>query len=151
MSGGAPRGRVALLLLVTFAAGAAAGVAADRQLRRPEAEPAAEARRQGSREHGYTIERFADDLGLTAEQRAAIAPVLEDTRQRMREMSERVRPEYQRILDSALARIEAVLTPEQAIQYRELRERRKRDGRDEGRDGREAPGEDGSAGTDGQD
>jgi Spy/CpxP family protein refolding chaperone len=154
MSGGAPRGRAALLLLVTFAAGAAAGVAADRQLRSP-AEPAAAAEggRPESRDRGYTIERFADDLGLTAGQRAAIAPVLEDTRSGMRELSRRIRPEYRQIIDSARARIEAVLTPEQVTRYRELlerEERRERDGRDEARDRRDAPGEDGSAGTGGQ-
>ena len=134
MSGSAPRGRVALLLLATFAAGAAAGAAADRQIRRP-ADASAERRDEASRERSYTIERFADDLGLTSDQRATIAPILEGMRSRMRELSHRVRPEYRQILDSARARIEAVLTPEQVAAYRELLERERRRDRDGERDG----------------
>ncbi len=145
MSGRAPRGRVALLLVATFAAGAAAGVAADRQIRRP-AEAAAGPGSDASRERGYTIERFADDLGLTAEQRAAIAPILEDTRSRMRDLSHRVRPEYRQIVDSARARIEAVLTPDQVASYRELLERERRRDRDDGDDGHD--GRDASASPD---
>lgn len=136
MTGRAPRGRVALLLIATFAAGAAAGVAADRQIRRP-AEATVERGDPSSRERGYTIERFADDLGLTTDQREAIAPILEDTRSRMRELSRRVRPEYRQIVDSARARIEAVLTPEQVTAYGELLERERRRERGDERDGRD--------------
>jgi len=141
VSGGAPRGRVAVLLLATFVAGAAAGVAADRQMGRP-AESPSERRDEASRERGYTIERFADDLGLTSDQRAQIAPILEDTRSRMRDLSHRVRPEYREIVDSARARIEAVLSPDQVAAYRDLLERerrRDRDGEHEGRDGSAGP------------
>lgn len=149
MSGGAPRGRVALLLAATFAAGAAAGVAVDRQVRHP-AEAAAERRDDGERERGYTIERFADDLGLTPGQRAAIAPILEDTRSRMRELSHRVRPEYRQIVDSARARIEAVLTPEQVAAYRELLERERRRDREDGHEGRDGSSTPDASGTDGE-
>jgi Spy/CpxP family protein refolding chaperone len=47
-----------------------------------------------------------------------------------------VRPEYRQILDSARARIEAVLTPEQVTAYRELLERERRRERDDDRDER---------------
>jgi Spy/CpxP family protein refolding chaperone len=106
------------------------------------AESPAERRDEASRERGYTIERFADDLGLTSDQRAAIAPILEDTRSRMRDLSHRVRPEYREIVDSARARIEAVLSPEQVSAYRDLLERerrRDRDGEHVGRDGSAGP------------
>ena len=69
-----------------------------------------------------TIERFADELGLTTEQREQISPVLEHTRTRMSEVFDQVRPEYGRVVDSARARIEAVLTPEQVEMYRSLLE-----------------------------
>ncbi len=120
MSSGTPGARVALLLLVTLAAGAAGGIAVDRRLDagpEPEAETTA---RQGRGE--TTIERFADELGLTPEQREQIAPVLEDTRTRMSEVFDQVRPEYRRVVDSARARIESVLTPGQVEMYRRLLE-----------------------------
>ena len=121
MSSGTPALRVALLLLVTLVAGAAAGVAIDRRVLLPSVEEA-KSRDRGARGE-TTIERFADELGLTEDQRAQIAPVLEHTRQRMREVFKQVRPEYDRVVDSARARIEAVLTPEQAEMYRQLLER----------------------------
>lgn len=120
MNAGTPGTRVALLLLVTLAAGAAGGIAIDRRLdtgQQPTVEPTT---RQGRGE--TTIERFADELGLTPEQRQQIAPVLEDTRTRMSEVFDQVRPEYRRVVDSARARIEAVLTPEQVMMYRKLLE-----------------------------
>ncbi len=129
MSPGTPRARVALLLVVTFAAGAAAGVALDRRLGAPAATPTpVESERRDGR---TTIERFADDLGLTAEQREAIAPVLEDVRIQMRDVFDRVRPEYRAIVDSARARIESFLTPAQVARYRELLESEERRETDE--------------------
>jgi len=109
-----------MLLLVTLAAGAAGGIAIDRRLDSP-AEPSMEPTERADRRE-TTIERFADELGLTVEQREQIAPVLEDTRARMSEVFDQVRPEYGRVVDSARARIEAVLTPEQVDMYRTLLE-----------------------------
>lgn len=120
MSSGTPGIRVALLLLVTLAAGAAGGIAIDRRL---DAAPDLKAESaQRERRGETTIERFADELGLTAEQRGQIAPVLEDTRTRMSEVFDQVRPEYRRVVDSARARIEEVLTPGQVEMYRKLLE-----------------------------
>lgn len=135
------RTRVALLLLLTFAAGMAAGVAADRQFGAAEAEApkqAEEDHRRDRRGGGTTIERFADELGLTTEQRARIDPILEDMRERMSDLFEPVRPAYRDLVDSTRARIEAILTPEQVADYRELLERNyghDRDGRERDRDG----------------
>jgi Spy/CpxP family protein refolding chaperone len=121
------RTRVALLLAITFVAGLAAGVAADRQIL---AERGTDGAKQGQEDHrrdrrvrGSTIERFADELGLTGEQRAQIDPILEDTRERMDELFEPVRPQYRDLVDSTRARIESVLTPEQVTEYRRLLER----------------------------
>ena len=137
MTSKSSRTRVALLLAITFVAGMAAGVAADRQLRPDPGEDASkqvrEDHRKDRRGGGATIERFADELGLTDEQRARIDPILEDTREGMSELFEPVRPAYRALVDSARARIEAVLTPEQAAQYRSLLEREYGD-RDDRRD-----------------
>jgi Spy/CpxP family protein refolding chaperone len=119
--------RVALLLIVTFAAGAAAGIAIDRWLVATQSSPEAgelRAEREG-RGRQTTIERFADELGLTEEQRELIAPILVDTRARMSEVFDRVRPEYDVVVDSARARIEALLTPEQVQMYRQLLKERR--------------------------
>ncbi len=119
--------RVALLLIVTFAAGAAAGIAIDRWLVTTQSSPQAGemgAEREG-RSRQTTIERFADELGLTEEQRELIAPILVDTRARMSEVFDRVRPEYDMVVDSARARIEALLTPEQVRMYRQLLKERR--------------------------
>jgi Spy/CpxP family protein refolding chaperone len=118
--------RVAVLLLVTLAVGAAGGIAIDRWLVSNEASHEESHRQSGGRQ--TTIERFADELGLTEEQRGLIAPILVDTRERMSEVFDRVRPEYDIVVDSARARIEAVLTPDQVRMYRQLlQEQRGRD------------------------
>lgn len=128
MSSGTPGIRVALLLLVTLAAGAAGGIAIDRRLHTVPDPKAESAEREGQGD--TTIERFADELGLTADQRGQIAPVLEDTRTRMSEVFDQVRPEYRRVVDSARAQIEAVLTPGQVEMYRKLLENENRDSPD---------------------
>jgi Spy/CpxP family protein refolding chaperone len=112
---------VALLLVVTLAAGAAGGIAIDRRFDSP-AERNVESMGRETRGE-TTIERFADELGLTVEQREQIAPVLEDTRARMSEVFDQVRPEYRSVVDSARARIEAVLSPGQVDMYRKLLEK----------------------------
>jgi Spy/CpxP family protein refolding chaperone len=118
VSAGSQGIRVALLLLATLAAGAAGGIALDRKL--GSSQSTAELSDRGSRGRETTIERFADELGLTEEQRASIAPILVDTRARMSEVFDKVRPEYELVVDSARARIEAVLTPDQVRMYRQL-------------------------------
>ncbi len=118
------KARVSLLLSITFLAGMAAGVAADRQLARPAVTGTTDtAVSETSRRQGSTIERFADELGLTDSQRAAIAPVLKDTRQSMSELFDQVKPAYDELVDSARSEVEAILTPEQVVEYRRLLER----------------------------
>lgn len=101
----------------------AAGVAADRQLAAADTGTTDTAVSKTSRKQGSTIERFADELGLTDSQRAAIAPVLKDTRQSMSKLFEQVKPAYDELVDSARSEVEAILTPEQVAEYRRLLER----------------------------
>jgi len=116
--------RVSLLLAITFIAGMAAGVAADRQLTLPASAGATNTtENRVSERRVSTIERFADELGLTDSQRAEIAPVLEETRQRMSELFEPVRPAYGELIDAARSKIEMVLTADQVEEYRRLLER----------------------------
>lgn len=126
----ASRLRAAVLLVVIFAAGAAAGVAADRLNLLPgtaRAEAAAEAReaRKHRGPHQTTIESFADDLGLTAAQREEIEGILERYRAGLKSMQREVRPRFRALVDSVRAEIETVLTPEQVEEYRALLAERK--------------------------
>ncbi len=156
------RARVITLLLLTFAAGTAAGVAADRLNLVPRIARAEEgeaggdhAERRGGFAGQTTIERFADDLGLTTRQRVEIEEILDSYRSSLRGVWSEVRPRYRSLVDSARTRIEAVLTADQVAQYRELLETRRRRGqrgeRSEGADddGGEPPGgESGRGGPD---
>ncbi len=139
-----------LLLVLTFAAGTAAGVAADRfhllpgtaRAEEPTAPEEGE-RREGRRERQTTIERFADELSLTTEQRVEIDGILDHYRASLKFLWSEVRPRYRTLIDSVRTQIEAVLTPEQVMDYRALLEERssRREGsRDQGaraRDGDE--------------
>ena len=123
------RTRVSLLLAITFVAGVAAGFVAHQQLTdSPTVERGVASGRSAGGQRGTTIERFADELGLTDEQRAEIAPIVAETRREMSALFEPVRPVYDAVVDSARARIEAILTDEQVEQYRILLEREYGDG-----------------------
>ena len=113
------RGRAAVLLALMFAAGLAVGLAAERYALHSTVEGE---KREAHSQGGTTIERFADELGVTNEQRAEIDPILEDTRERLAEVYARFRPEWKAVVDSARARIESVLTVEQVEEYRALLE-----------------------------
>ena len=113
------RGRAAVRLGLMFAAGLAVGLAAERYT----LHAAVESEEKDAHSQGRTtIERFADELGVTNEQRAEIDPILEDTRERLAEIYARFRPEWEAVVDSARARIESVLTVEQVEEYRALLE-----------------------------
>ncbi|MFQ5688856.1 MAG: hypothetical protein ACE5HQ_01105 [Gemmatimonadota bacterium] len=128
------KGRAGGLLLLTFIAGAAAGVAAERLGALPGgvasgAARAVEGNRGGGRREGRqtTIERFADELELTGDQRQEIEDILEHYRAAMHGLWTDVRPRYRALVDSVRGRIEEVLTPEQVTEYRALLEQRYRD------------------------
>ncbi len=160
------RTRVAALLLLVFAAGAAAGVAADRLDLLPDTARAEEATTDSDEDEGRerretTIERFADELGLTGEQRARIEEILEDFRGGVKSLRAEFHPRWHALIDTTRTRIEAVLTPEQVSQYRTLLEREREERRDDddgerrskGGEEREDAGSkrDGGGGTEGRD
>ena len=141
------RFRAIVLLALVFAAGATVGVAADRLdlfAGETEAEPVAEAttsdareRDDGPRGRQTTIEQFADELGLTAQQRSEIEGFLDHYRDEARALREAVQPQYRALLDSVRTQIESVLTEEQVEDYRELLQQRYGGGRDRDRGRRE--------------
>jgi hypothetical protein len=122
----ASHGRAAVLLMLMFAAGLAVGLAGERYaLHRSAGDDSHEERRGRS-----TIERFADDLGITPEQQALIDPILVETREQMSAVFDRVRPEWDAVVDSARSRIESVLSPDQVERYRALLEEQEQERED---------------------
>ena len=113
----AARLKLAALLVAIFAAGLTAGVAAERTWLAP---ASADEVSSGPVEGEFTIERFADDLQLTSEQRVEIEGMLAQFRTTMKQLWEEFRPRYGTLVDSDRLDIEAVLTPEQVEQYRKL-------------------------------
>lgn len=126
------RWKAGVLLVLVFVAGAAVGIAGDRLDLIPKPIQATEsaglddagdrpsADRAEDGEDQTTIERFADDLGLTAAQRTEIEALLDRYRSSTRELWHEVRPKYRALMDSVRVEIEAVLTSVQAEQYRAL-------------------------------
>jgi Spy/CpxP family protein refolding chaperone len=146
--------RALLLLGLTFVAGAAAGVAAERLDLLAGRVTAGEATQRSEREEGRrgrqtTIERFADELGLTSPQRTEIEGILRQYRTSMRGLWGEWRPRYRSLIDSVRTQIEGELTAEQVAQYRTLlEERRNRTGRDNGRSDRDSNGGESQTGND---
>jgi len=145
----ASRVRAGTLLVLTFALGAAVGVAGDRfdlipgLAQATESESPSAGRGSGPAERrtgGTTIERFADDLGLTEEQGQEIEEFLDYYRTSVKSMQVAVRPRYRALLDSVLMRIESVLTDHQVEQYRELLDERYGGRREGGRPERQDEG-----------
>ena len=135
-----------LLLGVIFAAGAVVGVAVDRldlftggaaAAERADTATSESEERDGEwRGRQTTIEAFADELGLTADQRAQIEAYLDHFRGGARMLQQEVRPRYRALMDSVRTEIEAVLTDEQVEGYRELLRQRHGGGREREPDGR---------------
>lgn len=113
--------RVAVLLLLTFLAGAAAGMAGDRLWGSPDG--------HGDRRHREeaALQRLDDELQLTPEQRSQVETILEHHRQAMKRLWEQIRPQFTARLDSVRTEIEGVLTPEQIEKYRKMKWRNHED------------------------
>jgi len=136
-----------VLLVLVFIAGAAVGIAGDRLDLIPKPVEATETAGPDTGHGGpppnpagagdqTTIERFADDLGLTSGQRSEIEALLDRYRASSRELWQAVRPQYRALMDSVRSEIEEVLTPDQVEQYRALLRERYGDGANRREDGR---------------
>ncbi len=140
-----------LLLGVIFAAGAVVGVAVDRldlfagvaAVDEPTDTTDSESEDRDGERRGRqtTIEAFADELGLTADQRTQIEAYLDHFRGGARMLQQEVRPRYRALMDSVRTEIESVLTDEQVEGYRELLRERYGGGREResGRSGNNNP------------
>lgn len=103
--------------IAAFAAGAAAGVTADRWMDRERVE-----QQWGSPQAMRA--RLADDLGMSAEQRIALDSVLDERDRQRDSLMAPVRPSLDSLGAAARQRIRQLLTPEQQATYDQmLRER----------------------------
>lgn len=70
----------------------------------------------------FFAERLDRELGLSAEQRAAIAAILEETRIEADSLREEVRPKVGALMEEASDRISEILTADQRRRFTRLRE-----------------------------
>lgn len=132
-----PRALAAVLLGLAVVVGFLAGVAADRLLLLPRESVAAEARaggrgaefrpETGPRRAGERyLDMLAEELQLSAEQRARIDTILSVQQQRIREVHAEARPRVQAITRDTREAIRTVLTAEQRERFEQLRAQRGR-------------------------
>ncbi|MBI3698738.1 MAG: hypothetical protein HY238_28350 [Acidobacteria bacterium] len=123
----------ALFLAVVFVAGALSGYVAHTLYSQRTARAAPNPTQMRER----YLTRLTRDLALSPEQVTQVSAILEQTGQRMRELRERMEPEFEAIRVAQRQRIMALLTPEQQPKYEkvleEQRKRHEREGRSGGR------------------
>lgn len=106
-------GLAVAFFIAAFAAGAAVGVVTDRAISREQ---------WGDQRAMRT--RLADDLGMSAEQRASLDTILDDRNRQYDSLMAPVRPGLDSLGALARQRIRQLLTPEQQATYDQmLRER----------------------------
>lgn len=127
--------RASLLLVAAFLAGGLVGGAATMLVDREQHE-----RRGNPRERPGYADRLTSELGLTSEQRQAVADILRRHEPTMDSLMKNMwhSPEAQAVRDAVRREIRMQLTPEQQGRYAEMLERQDRDTRrrGEGKDGR---------------
>lgn len=133
--------RVAALLALVFAAGVAGGVALERTWLTPDRDRTAQDHdrdRDDDRDRGDddrpVIERFSEEIGLSAEQEARIDTIVTRYRNRMESIWREVRPRYRALVDSVRRQIEAELDSTQVRRYRDILEEQRHRGEDRGED-----------------
>ena len=100
-----------------FVAGAAVGVATDRYLQREKVQ-----RQWGDPRAMRT--RLADDLGMSAEQRASLDSLLDDRNRQYESLMAPMRPTLDSLGAATRQRIRQLLTPEQQATYDQIQRER---------------------------
>ena len=110
------------LLVVTFVAGALAGMAFERlRAPRPASPPGREPGLGMMRPFGPDrLPPLFEELNLTTEQQAQISEIMERSQPRTAELLDSMLPSLRAVMDSVRDEIHAVLTPEQAVKLDSL-------------------------------
>ena len=103
--------------IALFAAGAAVGVVADRYLQREKVQ------RQWGDQRAMRS-RLADDLGMSAEQRAAMDSLLDDRNRQYDSLMAPVRPTLDSLGAATRQRLRQLLTAEQQATYDQIQRER---------------------------
>lgn len=126
------RGQAVLILALVAAVGALLGILGDRYVAaRRAADTVPPMQRVGSPGGGMLPgmrygDGLASRLDLSDEQRTRIDSILADNRVRALELTSRYQPQIRQLAEETRRSVEAVLTPEQRAQLRELRQQRMR-------------------------
>jgi Spy/CpxP family protein refolding chaperone len=111
----ATRLKLWLAVVAVFALGCVTGALLDSAYRLRAG--AARGDEHGRRGHEEVFEQMRRDLELTDQQSAEVRRILEETRNDYRALRAEARPRFDRIRQSARARIRALLTPEQQQRF----------------------------------
>jgi Spy/CpxP family protein refolding chaperone len=103
--------------IAVFAAGAAAGVVADRYVQR------ARVQRQWGDQRAMRS-RLADDLGMTDAQRASMDSLLDDRNRQYDSLMAPMRPTLDSLGSATRQRLRQLLTPEQQATYDQIQRER---------------------------
>jgi len=79
------------------------------------------------------VAKLRDTLKLTDDQVKLLGPILDETRQRHRELMETHRPEFKAIQEEQVRKIRAILTDAQQPEYTKLLELREKRRQEQGR------------------
>ena len=107
----------AMFLLGAVLVGGVLGFSADRVLR-------GGAGKWGQR---ASRERFAEELDLTAAQRAAVDSLLDERHAKIDSLLRPIKPQLDSIIDASRAQIARLLTPEQRARFEEMQRETKRE------------------------
>lgn len=72
---------------------------------------------------GRIVEHLDEVLGLTPQQREQVETIMERHHERMRAISDGVRPQMRQEIDAANREVDAILTPEQRAKFQKMRMR----------------------------
>lgn len=111
------KGLALMFFIALFAAGAAVGVVTDRYLQREKLQ------RQWGDQRAMRS-RLADDLGMTAEQRAAMDSLLDDRNRQYDSLMAPMRPTLDSLGAATRQRLRQLLTPEQQATYDQIQRER---------------------------
>jgi Spy/CpxP family protein refolding chaperone len=110
-------GLALMFFIALFAAGAAVGVVADRYIQR------GQVMRQWGDQRAMR-NRLADDLGMSAEQRASMDSLLDDRNRQYETLMAPMRPTLDSLGAATRQRLRQLLTPEQQATYDQIQRER---------------------------
>ncbi len=72
---------------------------------------------RGGRGHGNPLDRLDRDLNLTAEQKAKVQPIVDQTKPQIKAIHEEAKQKTKTVMDNAMTQIRPLLTPEQQQKF----------------------------------